>query len=386
MTRSNSRIRIIVAFHRLREHTGGGNSFWPGHGTRDGADDSSSRAGSFSCCHHRHSWFGEGRQHIPLPGVTIIAVNSANEKFSTTTDETGTFQMHLPAGLYNVRASLAAFAPITQAIDLNTQPGPAVDFTQQLASRAASENASAARQNANARGTQSLSQLNSEPDAAPAAGAAAGDTTDTTTSIPDEGTATDSVAVTGQMGSTNALGGMSEDQIRQRVQDAIEQARTNGTPPGDIANAIGGMLGDMTGGNGGGGGGGRGFSGRGGGGGGGGRGAFRGFNPTQTHGAVFYTGGNSALNTRGLLSPAVRLMNHTQLQQQPIRHHALRLAVYSRALQTEHERVRLRELHRLQELKADRLHQRSCPPAHGTNQRTPNGRPTWRRLPHRLRQ
>lgn len=235
--------------------------------------------------------------NIPLPGVNIIAVSAANEKFSATTDETGAFQMHLPTAVYNVRAYLAAFASITQTIDLSAQPDQAMTFSLQLASRVESERQSTStQQSASARGAQSLSLLNSAPDASPAAGAAASDTTDATTAsgIPDAGAATDSVAINGQVGSTNALGGMSEDEIRQRVQDAIDQARTNGTPPGDIANAIGGMLGNMTGGPGGGG---RGFGGRGGGG--GGRGSFRGLNPTETHGAIFYNGGNSALNTRG---------------------------------------------------------------------------------------
>jgi trimeric autotransporter adhesin len=66
-----------------------------------------------------------------------------------------------------------------------------------------------------------------------------------------------------------------------------------------MANAVVGMLGGMMGGSGfggpGGGGGGGGRGGRGGGGGGGG-GGFRGFNPTQPHGAIFYQGGNGALD------------------------------------------------------------------------------------------
>ena len=231
--------------------------------------------------------------NIPLPGVTIIAVNTANEKFSTTTDETGAFQMHLPAALYNVRASLSAFAPITQTMDLGTQPDQTMAFSLQLASRVAEERQSApARQTASARGTQSLSLLNSAPDAAPAAGAAEANETS-----PDATAATDSVAVNGQVGSTNALGGMTEDEIRQRVQDAITQGRAQGMQNGDIANSIGDMIGGMMGGGSGGG-----FGGGGRGGGGGGRGAFRNFNPTQPHGAIFYTGGNSALNTRGFFA------------------------------------------------------------------------------------
>jgi len=239
--------------------------------------------------------------NVPLPGATIIAVDASGKKFSAATDESGAFQMTLPAAVYNVRASLAAFASDTQTLHLDAgQSQPDIVFPLQLASRAEATQAAASR-SAVARGMQNLSLLNSSPDAAPAAGAAAADTADSGASlagVPDAGAATDSVAVNGQVGSTNALGGMSEDEIRQKVQDAIAQARAQGGQPGDIANAVGGMLGGMMGGEGGG------FGGGGGGGGGGshgggGHGSFRGFNPAQPHGAVFYTGGNSALNTRG---------------------------------------------------------------------------------------
>jgi hypothetical protein len=117
---------------------------------------------------------------------------------------------------------------------------------------------------------------------------------------------TDSVTVNGAMGQTNGLAGYSEDDIRQRIQDAVAQAQKQGGAAGDMANVVVGMLGGMMaggGGFGGPGGGGPGGGGPGGGpvmimGGGGGRGGggFRGFNPTQPHGAVFYQGGNGALD------------------------------------------------------------------------------------------
>ena len=112
------------------------------------------------------------------------------------------------------------------------------------------------------------------------------------------GATQDSVAVSGQVGQTNGLANFDEDTIRQRVQDAIAQARQQGGATGDMANAVAGMLGGMMGGPGGfGGGGGRGGGGRGGrGGGGGGAGGFRGLNPTQPHGGIFYVGGFGALN------------------------------------------------------------------------------------------
>jgi hypothetical protein len=104
------------------------------------------------------------------------------------------------------------------------------------------------------------------------------------------------------MGQTNGLASYSEDDIRQRIQDAVAQAQRQGGAAGDMANVVVGMLGGMMGGGGFGGPGGGGPGGGGGGpvmimgGGRGGGGSFRGFNPTQPHGAVFYQGGNGALD------------------------------------------------------------------------------------------
>jgi hypothetical protein len=106
----------------------------------------------------------------------------------------------------------------------------------------------------------------------------------------------ESIAVSGQVGQTNGLANVSEDEIRERVQNAVEQARANGQlPPGadptnQIVSVIGGMMGG-SGGRGGGGGGGRH------GGGGGGFGSFRNLNPAQPHGNIFWQGGNNALNS-----------------------------------------------------------------------------------------
>jgi len=246
---------------------------------------------------------------IPLPGVSIVATETqTGRKYATTTDESGAFRMKVPDGAsYTLRTEFAGFTPLTQTVKLTAaQPEQTAAFALQLASRVEAARAANASRAAAARGMQRLSLLNSTPDAAPAAGAASTGATDTTvaaTSMGEAGTATESVAVTGQMGSTNALGGMSEDEIRERVQDAIAQGRAQGGQPGDIANAVGSMLGGMMGGGGGfGGGPGGGPGGRGGPGGGpggGGRGGFRNFNPTQPHGSIFYVGGNSALNTRG---------------------------------------------------------------------------------------
>jgi len=55
--------------------------------------------------------------------------------------------------------------------------------------------------------------------------------------------ATDSVTVSGQMGQTNGLANFNEDEVRQRIQDAVAQAQRQGGAAGDMANAVVGMLG-----------------------------------------------------------------------------------------------------------------------------------------------
>ncbi len=50
------------------------------------------------------------------------------------------------------------------------------------------------------------------------------------------------------MGQTNGLANFNEDDIRQRVEDAMAQARRQGGAAGDMANAVVGMLGGMMGG------------------------------------------------------------------------------------------------------------------------------------------
>jgi hypothetical protein len=249
---------------------------------------------------------------VPLPGVGVTATNTlTGKKYATTTDVTGAFAMAIPRnGRYVVKVELAAFAPETKEILINAaslnggKPTQIADFTLQLASRVAQQTQRAEAQSAVAgalgRGTQSLSVSGDASEAADAsAGAAnAGTQMPTLSNLGGtDATATDSVAISGQMGQTNGLAGYSEDDIRQRVQDAIAQAQRQGGAAGDMANAVVGMLGGMMGGPGGFGGGPGGGGGRGGGGGGrGGGGGFRGFNPTQPHGAIFYQGGNGALN------------------------------------------------------------------------------------------
>ena len=250
---------------------------------------------------------------VPLPGVGVTATNTlTGKKYATTTDVTGAYAMAIPRnGRYVVRAELAAFATETQEVLINAagqnggKPEQVAEFGLQLASRAAQQETQQAGAAANGlanalgRGTQSLT-VTGDGAASADASVGAGNTgaqMPTLAGLGGDTAATDSVAVSGQMGQTNGLANFSEDDIRQRVQDAIANAQRQGGAAGDMANVVVGMLGGMMGG---GPGGPMGFGGGPGGGGGGGRGGggggFRGFNPTQPHGTVFYQGGNGALD------------------------------------------------------------------------------------------
>jgi len=245
---------------------------------------------------------------VPLPGVAVTAANTlTGKKYATTTDVNGAYSMKVPRdGRYVVKAELAAFATETKEVLVNAnsadggKPQQVAEFAMQLASRAAAREARQQSQQAGtanavagalARGTQALSLSGESADISDASAG----TGDTGTQMPSlaslgnsDAAASDSVTVSGQMGETNGLANFSEDEIRQRVQDAMEQARRQGGAVGDMAGVVSGMLGNMMGPGGGGGRGGRG--------GGGGRGGFRGFNPTAPHGAIFYQGGNGALD------------------------------------------------------------------------------------------
>ncbi|MBB5342528.1 TonB-dependent receptor [Tunturibacter empetritectus] len=255
---------------------------------------------------------------VPLPGVAVTASNTlTGKKYATTTDVNGVFAMTVPRnGRYVVRAELAAFAAETKEVLINAagqnggKPAQVAEFGLQLASRVQQqeERQAAATSAGVARGLQSLSvtgDASGLADATVGGGGSAGAQLPSLAGIGGgEAAASDSVTVNGAVGQTNGLAGYSEDDIRTRVQDAIAQAQRQGGAVGDIASSVAGLLGGLAGGGGFGGPGGGGPGGGGGGnqifiGGGGGRGGgggFRGFNPTQPHGAVFYQGGNGALD------------------------------------------------------------------------------------------
>ena len=252
---------------------------------------------------------------VPLPGVAITATNTlTGKKYATTTDVDGSYAMTIPkTGRYVVRAELAAFAPITHEVRITAEAADqAAEFAMQLASRVAAQAQAAGQQattNAAATlrslGTQALSVAGGETglEDASAGTANQGAALPSLAGLGDSSAASDtsdSVAVSGQQGTTNPLANMSEDQLRDRMNNVMDQVRAQGGLTADQQTAVVSMLGGIMGGGGFGGPGGGGPGGRGGGGGGrggGGGGAFRNFNPAQPHGSIFYQGSNSALNS-----------------------------------------------------------------------------------------
>jgi hypothetical protein len=252
--------------------------------------------------------------NTPLPGVTVTAQNTlSGKRVATMTDTSGAWSLTLAQnGRYVVRTQFAGFAQGSQEARFSAagsgQPGQeaanrdvVLNFDLMLASRAAAaeqqqeqqstQAAQAIRQLATS-GAQSLSLAGALSDGTEnqaGTGGAAGAALPSIASSGDFGG--DSVAINGQAGAVSPLAGVDVDRIR----DAIETIRAqNG---GDAGNFAGGGL--FGGGGGFGGPGGFGGGGFGGGrGGGGGRGNFRGFNPGQPHGAIFWFGSNSALNAQ----------------------------------------------------------------------------------------
>ena len=259
---------------------------------------------------------------VPLPGVAITATNTlTGKKYATTTDVDGNYAMTIPkTGRYVVRAELAAFAAVTHEVRITDAATDQVaEFGMELASRAAAQTAAATQTSGAGDGQQGGRRASTtRSTGTQALNATAGDTgledataggSNTGAELPSLGNlgdasgagANDSVAVSGQAGVTNPLANMSEDQLRDRMNNVVDQVRQQGGLTADQQTAVVNMLGGIMGGGGfggpGGGGPGGGRGGGGGGRGGGGGGGFRNFNPAQPHGSIFYQGGNSALNS-----------------------------------------------------------------------------------------
>jgi hypothetical protein len=245
--------------------------------------------------------------NVPLPGVAVTAQNTlTGKRYTTVTDVAGSWSMTIPQnGRYVIRTQFAGFAQGAGEGLLNAQGhDQTVNLDLMLASRAAQQEGQQAAQGDQiaqaiqrlaASGPQALSLMSAmTQDETAAGGAVSSGAGASGASLPSiAGNADfsgDSVAVTGQAGQVSPLAGVDMDRLR----DAFETMRAQG---GGGFGGGGGLFGGgpgggmiFTGGGPGGFGGGRG--------GGGPRGNFRGFNPGQPHGAVFWTGSNSALNAQ----------------------------------------------------------------------------------------
>jgi hypothetical protein len=254
--------------------------------------------------------------NIPLPGVTVTSQNTlTGKRYSTTTDINGVWSLAIPQnGRYVIRTQFAAFAQGAQEAVLNAaNHDQTVSFSLILASRAAQQEqqqegqstqvAQAIRQLVG-NGAQSLSLMNALASDTETQGGSAGTSGAALPSAAGNSDfSSDSVAISGQAGAVSPLAGVDMDRLR----DAMETFRAQ--IPGQGGNFAGGAVGLFGGGGfagpggfggpgdfGGGGFAIGGFGGGRGGFGGGGRGNFRGFNPGQPHGAIFWIGSNSALN------------------------------------------------------------------------------------------
>lgn len=250
---------------------------------------------------------------IPLPGVAVTAQNTlTGKRYSTVTDINGAWSMTIPLdGRYVIRTEFAAFAPASEEALLNaTGRDRTVDLQLILASRAAVEEQQQARADAangdpagerafqqmDGSGTESLTLMNSLGSDTETGAGTAGDAGAALPSAAGNSTFSDeSVAVSGQSGQVSPMAGRDIAELRDRMQTMRDQ---NGGRDVTAGGLFGGPFG-------GGGGFGGGFGGpmMGGGPGGfrgggfrGGRGNFRGFNPGQPHGAIFWYGTNSAVN------------------------------------------------------------------------------------------
>jgi len=240
--------------------------------------------------------------NIPLPGVTVTAQNTlTGKRFQTTTGITGAWSLSLAQnGRFVVRTQFAAFAPGVEEAVLNAKShDQTVNFDLLLASRAAQQ---AQREEQNAQGAQAspaaqairqlaangaqnlslIGALGAESEGqAGSSGLPNAPGAELPSIAGNSDFGGDSVAISGQAGAVSPLAGLDMDRIR----DAVETYRAQNGGQGGNFSGGGGFGGE-----------GGGFGGFGGGFGGGGRGNFRGFNPGQPHGAIFWIGSNAALN------------------------------------------------------------------------------------------
>ena len=230
--------------------------------------------------------------NIPLPGVTVTAQNTlTGKRYSTTSDISGAWSMTIPQnGRYVIRTQFAAFAPGDKEALLNAAShDQTVNFELMLASRAAVQESreegtvsQVIRQLAG-NGAQNLSLMSALTADTDIEAGAAGISGAVLPSIAGNSDfSEDSVAISGQSGSVSPLAGMDMDRLRDAMETMREQI--GGGRSGGFLGGGGGPI-IVSGGPGGFGGGFR-----------GGMRFLRGFKPGQPHGAIFWTGSNSALD------------------------------------------------------------------------------------------
>ncbi|MGC2404770.1 MAG: carboxypeptidase-like regulatory domain-containing protein, partial [Acidobacteriaceae bacterium] len=191
--------------------------------------------------------------NVPLPGVSVVATNSlTGQRYATITDINGNYSMTIRAnGRYVLRAELAAFAAETKVALI--KPGGTVpldqqaNFTLTLASRVPPETpqqnlaggppsgfrpggqgGTIRRSGAGAQGLALLSGLTGGAEDAGIASGATG------AALPSLANNTDfsseSVAVTGQAGTTNPFAGVDMQQLRENAE--LDQSLSGGGPGG----------------------------------------------------------------------------------------------------------------------------------------------------------
>ena len=240
--------------------------------------------------------------NTPLPGVTVTAQNTlTGKRTQTITDIAGAWSFSIQRTVATSFAHSLRIAQGSQEAVLNAAShDQTVSFDLMLASRAALEQKQQDSQAAGQQVSQAIQQITGTGSQSLSLVSALAGNTDTQSGTAGASGAAlpsvagnsdfsgDSVAISGQAGAVSPMAGLDMDRIR----DAIETVRTQiGGAGGGNFGGAGGALGGLFGGGG--------FGGQGGGGGGfggGGRGNFRGFNPGQPHGAIFWIGSNSALN------------------------------------------------------------------------------------------
>src|SRR6202041_1544297 len=189
--------------------------------------------------------------NVPLPGVSVVATNTlTGQRYATITDINGNYSMTIPAnGRYVLKTELSAFAAETKVVLIKPATAAPVnqqaDFALTLASRVPPETpqesvaaanpspggrpATTVRRNTGG-GVQNLSLLAGLVGAEDA-GVSSGANGAALPSLANNSDfSTDSVAVTGQAGTTNPFAGVDMEQLRQNAE--LDQSVAGGGGPG----------------------------------------------------------------------------------------------------------------------------------------------------------